>query len=71
LQRQVERLRQYAQERNYHIAAEYTDIASGLNQKRRGLIRVMKAAEQGEFKKLLIEYPDRLARLAIPILNAT
>lgn len=62
LQRQVERLRQYAQERNYHIAAEYTDIASGLNQKRRGLIRVMKAAEQGEFKKLLIEYPDRLAR---------
>lgn len=62
LQRQVERLRQYAREQNYHIITEYTDIASGLNQKRRGLAKVMKAAEQGEFKKLLIEYPDRLAR---------
>jgi len=62
LKQQVERLRQYAQEQNYHIIAEYTDIASGLNQKRRGLSMVMKAAEQGEFKKLLIEYPDRLAR---------
>lgn len=62
LKRQVERLGQYAQEQNYRIIAEYTDIASGLNQKRRGLAKVMKAAEQGEFKKLLIEYPDRLAR---------
>jgi len=62
LQRQVERLRQYAQEQNYNIIGEYTDIASGLNQKRRGLVKVMKAAEQGKFKKLLIEYPDRLAR---------
>ena len=38
------------------------DIASGLNQKRRGLTNVLKLAEQGEYKKLLIEYPDRLAR---------
>lgn len=38
------------------------DVASGLNHKRRGLTNVLKLAEQGECKKLLIEYPDRLAR---------
>ncbi|BCV21827.1 hypothetical protein hamaS1_18960 [Moorella sp. Hama-1] len=38
------------------------DVASGLNRKRRGLTNVLKLAEQGEYKKLLIEYPDRLAR---------
>jgi predicted site-specific integrase-resolvase len=62
LERQIERLRAYAREKGYHIVAEYSDVASGLNQNRRGLERMLKAAERGEFKKLLIEYPDRLAR---------
>jgi len=62
LERQMDRLRKSAQERNLTVKAEFTDIASGLNQKRRGLANVLKLAEQGEFKKLLIKYPDRLAR---------
>ncbi|QSZ28053.1 IS607 family transposase [Aceticella autotrophica] len=62
LYRQLERLRQYANESNYHVVAEFTDAASGLNQKRRGLTNVFKLAERGEYKKLIIEYPDRLTR---------
>lgn len=62
LERQIERLRAYAQEKSYQVVVEYSDVASGLNQNRRGLERMLKAAERGEFKKLLIEYPDRLAR---------
>ncbi|MDK2888957.1 MAG: putative resolvase [Thermoanaerobacter sp.] len=62
LNRQIERLRQYARENGFTIRAEFTDVASGLNQKRRGLANVLKLAEQGEYKKLIIEYPDRLAR---------
>jgi len=62
LGRQLERLRQYAAESRYRVVAEYTDVASGLNQKRRGLTNVLKLAERGEYKKLIIEYPDRLAR---------
>ncbi|KUK32009.1 MAG: Resolvase [Thermoanaerobacterales bacterium 50_218] len=62
LERQMERLRAYAQEKGYRVVAEYSDVASGLDQNRRGLERVLKSAERGEFKKLLIEYPDRLAR---------
>ncbi|WP_343105513.1 IS607 family transposase [Neomoorella humiferrea] len=62
LERQMERLRQYAGEHGFTIRAEFADVASGLNQKRRGLANVLKLAEQGEYKKLIIEYPDRLAR---------
>ncbi|AQS59134.1 IS607 family transposase [Desulforamulus ferrireducens] len=62
LDRQMERLRQYARERKFNVKAELTDVASGLNQKRRGLTNVLKLAEHGEYKKLIIEYPDRLAR---------
>lgn len=62
LDRQMERLRQYARERKFNVKAELTDVASGLNQKRRGLTNVLKLAERGEYKKLILEYPDRLAR---------
>ena len=69
LERQLERLRAYAREKGYRVVAEYSDVASGLNQKRRGLERVLKSAERGEFKKLLIEYPDRLARFGYAYLG--
>lgn len=62
LERQMERLRQYAKEHGFSIKAEFADVASGLNQKRRGLTNAIKLAERGEYKKLIIEYPDRLAR---------
>ncbi len=62
LDRQMGRLRQYARENGFTVRAEFTDVASGLNQQRRGLTNVLKLAEQGEYKKLVIEYPDRLAR---------
>ena len=62
LDRQMKRLRQYARGNGFTIRAEFTDVASGLNQKRRGLTNVLKLAERGEYKKLIIEYPDRLAR---------
>jgi predicted site-specific integrase-resolvase len=64
LERQMERLRQYAKENGFIVRAEFADVASGLNQKRRGLTNVLKLAEQGEYRRLIIEYPDRLARFS-------
>lgn len=58
----MERLRQYARANAFTAKAELADVASGLNQKRRGLAKIMKLTEEGEYKKLIIEYPDRLAR---------
>ncbi len=69
LERQLERLRAYAKEKGYRVVAEHFDVASGLNQNRRGLERMLKASERGEFRRLLIEYPDRLARFGYAYLE--
>ncbi|MGB9887094.1 MAG: IS607 family transposase [Moorellales bacterium] len=69
LERQLERLRAYARKKGYRVVAEHCDVAFGLNQNRRGLERALKAAERGEFKKLLIEYPDRMARFGYAYLE--
>ena len=62
LDRQVGRLREYAENGGFQIALEATDISSGLNPNRRGLRKAIAAARRGEIRFLLIEYPDRLAR---------
>lgn len=69
LERQLERLRAYAREKGYRVVAEHSDVASGLNQNRRGLERVLKSAERGEFRKLVIESPDRLTRFGYAYLE--
>jgi predicted site-specific integrase-resolvase len=52
LKRQLERLRQYAYQLGFPVR-QYTDIVSGLNQNRRGLDKLIKAAEKREIQKLI------------------
>lgn len=61
LVRQLECLREYATQRGYAIAAAHRDVASGLNPNRRGLVQVLRTAEQGRCDRWIIEHPDRLA----------
>lgn len=62
LERQRQRLMEYAARQGYQVVLEAMDIASGLNPRRRGLRKIVQAAEQKQIQMLLIEYPDRLAR---------
>ena len=62
LARQVRRLNEYAKRHDLPITTEVTDIASGLKENRRGLMRVLHMAGQGSIDFVLIEYKDRLAR---------
>lgn len=62
LERQRQRLMEYAARQGYHVVLEAMDTASGLNPRRRGLRKIIQAAEQQHIQMLLIEYPDRLAR---------
>lgn len=62
LDRQRDRLLEEAQKRGYDPVLIVTEQASGINDKRRGLWRILRLAEKRGFDVLLIEYPDRLAR---------
>lgn len=70
LERQVELLRTKVKELGLaepeHII---TDVASGLSDKRKGLLRLMKLALEGKITDVLITYKDRLTRFAFGYLE--
>ena len=59
LTRQVQRLRDYAAARGYQVVAEVTEIASGLNEERPKLKKVLTDARVGV---LVVEHRERLTR---------
>lgn len=69
LQRQKERLITYAVEKGYQIAAIHTETASGLNENRRELTKLLKEAPKGSIDTIVIESKDRLARFGYKYLE--
>lgn len=68
LKNQELRLQAYADStgQRYSIISE---IASGVNENRRGLKKLLNLAKKGNVKKVIIEYPDRLARFGYQYLK--
>jgi len=62
LTRQQERLEQYADEKGFAVQAVVAEQGSGMNERRRGLDRILKMAREGKIDLVLIEFKDRLAR---------
>ncbi|MBI4531012.1 MAG: IS607 family transposase [Candidatus Latescibacteria bacterium] len=62
LPRQHERLTEACGERGYRIVLDCSEIASGLNDNRRQLFKIIDAACKGEVKKVVVEHRDRLTR---------
>jgi putative resolvase len=69
LDRQRLRLLEYAAVNGYHVVLQTSDVASGLNTKRRGLRQIVGAARKHEIRFLLVECPDRLARFGFAYLE--
>ncbi|SFQ28979.1 Predicted site-specific integrase-resolvase [Caldicoprobacter faecalis] len=65
---QIRRLEEYAnlQGWQYEVISE---IASGVNENRRGLLKLLNKIKRGEVQKVVIEYPDRLARFGFEYLK--
>jgi len=70
LYRQIEVLREYATKNNLQIVDIITDVASGLNTKRKGIIKLFRMVENKEIDKVLITYRDRLTRFGFEYLEA-
>lgn len=68
LDRQKERLLARAASEGMQVVAVCSDVASGLNTKRRGLAQVVKAARNDKIDVVLVEHRDRLARFGFEYL---
>src|SRR5260221_13249268 len=65
--RQLHRLREYAAARGYQVVAEVTEIASGLNDERPKLTKLLTDAQVGV---IVVEHRDRLTRFGYGYLTA-
>jgi putative resolvase len=69
LTRQVERLQHVARERGYQVVALISEQASSLNEKRKGMKRLLTLIDQQAIDVVLIDYPDRLVRFGFGYLE--
>lgn len=69
LDRQVGRLTAFALSQHLSIHSVFTDVASGLNEKRKGLQKLLLAVKKQANSIVLIEYKDRLARFGFSYLQ--
>ncbi len=69
LKRQIESLENYARERNWRITGVYKDIASGLNDGRKDLLRMISDLPTKLPDYVLCTYRDRIARFGTRLLE--
>ncbi|MBY9006420.1 MAG: IS607 family transposase [Candidatus Lokiarchaeota archaeon] len=69
LECQLERLTSFALSNGFIIEGIYKDIVSGMNFKRRGLLKLLKYCQKQRISTVIIEYKDRLARFGVDLLR--
>ena len=62
LDKQIEKVKLFAIEQNVNNLLVKTDIGSGLNDNRKGLLSVLDLIQEGKVNRLYILYKDRLTR---------
>ena len=69
LERQKDRLMKYSETQGYKYIV-IDEIASGINEKRKGLHKLINLVFEGKVERVLIEYKDRLARFGYEYLDS-
>lgn len=69
LKRQESMIEARAISRGYKIYRKYSDVGSGLNDSRKGLLKLLKDASLGKFEVVVVNYKDRLARFGLNIIR--
>ena len=69
LARQTERLKEVATSRGYEVIQVITERASNLNERRKGMKKLLLLIEEQAVDVVLIEYPDRLVRFGFSYLE--
>jgi len=69
LSRQTARLKEAASARGYEVVAVIAERASSLNERRRGLKKLLSLMGEQAVDVVLIEYPDRLVRFGFSYLE--
>jgi len=64
LERQKQLIANYAKEKGYGEIQILSDIGSGLNENRKGFLKLLDMVSERKISKIIVAYEDRLTRLA-------
>jgi len=70
LERQKQRLIEYAKSKGYQDVIVFEDVASGLNENRKGLAKLFELVAQRQIEAVFVTYRDRLTRFGFKYLEA-
>lgn len=68
MERQVKYLQDYCSARGYKVIDVLRDVASGLNEKRRGLRKLFEYVKEESVDIVVLTYKDRLTRFGLSYL---
>jgi DNA binding domain, excisionase family len=68
LNRQIDNLKQYAYSKGYSFEI-ITDIGSGINYKKEGLLKMINLVECGKVDRIIVLYKDRLIRFGYDLIE--
>ena len=63
LDRQIDRITEYCNNKKYEVVNTYKEVASGINENRPQLLKMLNNLSHAD--KIIVEYPDRLARFGL------
>jgi len=69
LERQKQRLIEYCKKHGLVVDKVIEDVASGINERRKGLKKLMRLAREGKISAIIVEYKDRLTRFGFEYLK--
>ena len=69
LERQKQLIRSYAKDKGYGEIQILSDMSSGLNENRRGFLRLLEMVTERKVSKVIIVYEDRLTRFGFKTLR--
>ncbi|MHA1996711.1 MAG: recombinase family protein [Promethearchaeota archaeon] len=69
LARQQESIRNYCGTRGYKVSGVYADLGSGLNDNRKGLLKLLQDVTRGKHDVVVVNYQDRLTRFGMNVIK--
>jgi putative resolvase len=69
LERQKQLLHSHAKDKGYGEIQVLSDVGSGLNEKRKGFLKLLEMVAERKVSKVIVAYKDRLTRLGFETLR--
>ncbi|MBD3185754.1 IS607 family transposase [Candidatus Bathyarchaeota archaeon] len=69
LDRQEGVLKKHCEKAGYRVTGVYRDVGSGLNDNRKGLLKLLKDVTRGKHDVVVVNYQDRLSRFGLNVIK--